>query len=38
MRALPNLRGIMIEQDPDSENPLQDMIASRRYLSGEFGL
>ncbi len=36
LQALPKLRGVMVEQDPDSDNPLRDMIISREYLLSEF--
>ena len=35
---LTNLRGIMIEQDPNTDEPLQAMNQSRAYLKEEFGI
>ena len=41
IEALPllkNLRGIMIEQDPNTNQPLEAMLQSRAYLQKEFGV
>ena len=35
---LPNLRHIVVEQDPDSEDPMADMRASRAFLRERFSL
>ncbi len=36
--GLPNLQALVVEQDPDTEDPLGDTIAGRRYLRDRFGL
>ena len=36
--ALPNLRAVLVEQDPGTETAVEDMTASRRFLRDRFGL
>ncbi len=36
--SLTNLRGLMVEQDPTTDNPLRDMVESRAYLKSQFGI
>ncbi len=38
IRGLPNLQALVVEQDPDTEDPLGDTVAGRRYLRERFGL
>jgi sugar phosphate isomerase/epimerase len=36
--ALPNLRAVMVEQDPGADSPINDMSTSRKYLRTNFAL
>ncbi len=36
--SLPNLQGVLVEQDPGTETPVADMIQSRLFLKNRFGL
>ncbi len=38
LAALPNLRAALVEQDPATVTPFEDMAASRRFLKERFGL
>ena len=38
MVALPNVQAALVEQDPATETPIEDMAISRRFLKEQFGL
>ncbi len=38
LAALPHLQAMLVEQDPATETPVEDMAVSRRFLSAQCGL